>query len=174
MKGLCPTVALLAALMLGLPSDSSARIGETLQQCIARYGQPEDNPQESAVHPKATDCAFIKSGLDISVVFYQGKAVDIMFRKLDGSAFNPSEVEELLKANGGSSSWNQHEAKRPDQSEWKTTDGARRATLNPNRRAETNRVLSIWTEQWHRVMDEHEKALEQREKSAAKENLEGF
>jgi hypothetical protein len=162
------------ALAILLPAAGWARIGETLEQCVARYGPPESPPEESAVHPKAIDCAFSKSGLDISVVFYQGKAADIMFRKLDGSAFNPSEVEELLKANGGSSSWNQHEAKRPDQSEWKTTDGARRATLNPNRRAETGRVLSIWTEQWHRLIDEQEKALEQQEKSAAKDNLEGF
>lgn len=169
-----PSLVPFAVLMFSLPSVSTARIGETLQQCIARYGQPDSGPEESVVHPKATDCAFIKNGLDVSVVFYQGKAVDIMFRKVDGSSFNPSEIDELLKANGGGSMWKERDAGKPDQSEWETPDGENRAMLSSNRHAEPARVLSVWTMQWHRVMEEQEKALEKQEKSEAKESLGGF
>lgn len=96
-----------------------------------------------------------------------------MFRKLDGSAFNPSEVEELLKA-AGSGGWKKSEVDTPDKTEWESADGARRAMLRSNRHAELARVLSVWTEEWHRIMDEQEKALEKEEESEAKKNLKGF
>jgi hypothetical protein len=151
----------LGILLLGLPSVSNARIGETLQQCVARYGQPDGEPEEGGVHPKATNCAFVKDGLELLVTFYQGKAVDIIFSKLDERSFSPSEVEELLKANG--SGWKEREAQKPDQSEWETAYGARRAMLYPDRSGEPSSRLVVFTADWNRVMDEYEATLQREE-----------
>lgn len=156
-----PRLIWLSILLLCLPSVSDARIGETLQQCIARYGQPDGEPEEGGVHPKATDCAFVKDGLELLVTFYQGKAVDIIFSKLDERSFSPSEVEELLKANG--SGWKEREARKPDQSEWETAFGARRAMLYPDRSGEPSSRLAVSTAEWNKVMDEHEATLQRQE-----------
>jgi hypothetical protein len=158
--------ALLALFLLALPSVLEARIGETLEQCIARYGPPDKGPQDSALHPAATDCGFVKDGLYVVVTVYQGKAVDIMFRKLDGTPFNASEVKELLTANGGTS-WMVRKVEESDKLEWATKDGTKLAMLGPNRNAEIGRVLTVWTNEWQRT-------LEEQEKSDAKKKLKGF
>jgi hypothetical protein len=100
------------------------------------------------------------------VTVYQGKVVDIMFRKLDGTPFNGSEVEGLLTANGGSG-WMVRKVEDSDQSEWVTKDGTKRAMLSPNRNAEIGRVLTVWTNEWERTMAEQDK-------SDAKKKLKGF
>jgi len=188
-----PSLSLLAVLLLCLPSASNARIGETLQQCIARYGQPDSSPEESLSHPKAMECVFIKGGLDISVIFWGGKAASIMFSKLDRSAFSSAEVEELLGKNGGG--WmllkanerrrnelpnatdnpNPDEYLRESDSQvWETADGKADASLNSNRDGKPARTFFIETTEWFMVMCEREKELEQEEKSEAKKNLEGL
>jgi len=178
-------LSLLAVLLLCPPSASNARIGETLQQCIARYGQPDSGPEESLSHPKATECVFIKGGLDVSIVFWKGKAASIMFSKLDRSAFSSAEVEELLKKNG--SGWRLLKASErqrnamPDaplrdssRQVWETADGNADASLNPSRDGKPAHTLFIETTEWFMVMCEREKELEQEEKSEAKKNLEGL
>ena len=188
-----PSLSLLAVLLLCLPSASNARIGETLQQCIARYGQPDSGPEESLSHPKATECVFIKGGFDISVIFWAGKAASIMFSKLDRSAFSSAEVEELLGKNGGG--WmllkanerrrnelpnatdnpNPDEYLRESDSQvWETADGKADASLNSSRDGKPARTFFIETTEWFMVMCEREKELEQEEKSEAKKNLEGL
>lgn len=158
--------ALIAVILLALPSSSKARIGESLEQCIDRYGPPDKGPQDSALHPAAIDCGFSKGDFYVVVTVYQEKVVDIMFRKLDGTPFNGSEVERLLTANGGTS-WIVRKVEESDKLEWATKDGTKLAMLGPNRNAEIGRVLTVWTNEWQRILAEQEK-------SDAKNRLNGF
>jgi hypothetical protein len=86
------SLTLLTFLCLAL--STQARIGETLDECIKRYGEPAQRPQ-----PKTL--LFHKSGIAITCFFVDGLCVEISYKKLDsGARFNEREVEILRMANG--------------------------------------------------------------------------
>lgn len=86
------SLTLLSFLCLALSTE--ARIGETLDECIKRYGEPAQRPQ-----PKTL--LFHKSGIAITCFFVDGLCVQISYKKLDSATrFNEREVEILRMANG--------------------------------------------------------------------------
>ena len=74
------TAALLATLFLAtLPA--SARIGETLEQCRARYGPEKRDVVQAS---KAARCkSFLKNGFSLDFTFEDGKAVMVFIIKRD-------------------------------------------------------------------------------------------
>lgn len=82
---------------------ANARIGETLEQCRARYGKEIRQANGCSV--------FIKAGFYIMVQFYEGKADSILFRKVEQNILDmpveisPNEIQNLLKQNGGGQAW---------------------------------------------------------------------
>jgi hypothetical protein len=167
-----PQLLLCGALTLVIATTGRARIGETLEECINRYGPPESDLEAAPYHPQAAECAFIKDGFDIAVILYKGKVADIMFRKVDGGRINDSEVDALLEANGALG-WEKQPAQEA-RTHWTASDGSRSATLGPNIKGERERVLSIQTDEWFRVMEDFEKSLEKRERSEAEKTLKDF
>lgn len=86
------SLTLLSFLCLAI--SAQARIGETLDECIKRYGEPAQRPQ-----PKTL--LFHKSGIAITCFFVDGLCVQISYKKLDSATrFNEREVEILRMANG--------------------------------------------------------------------------
>lgn len=74
----------------------STRIGETLEQCTARYGDP--------VMERVNSAGFEKNGIRILVDFREdGRAASILYMQAGG--FSEQEVERLLKLNGGGQRW---------------------------------------------------------------------
>jgi hypothetical protein len=92
----------ICALMTMLGTVCRARIGESLEQCIERYGpvvetRPAQLPQSDPVA-----AVFSKNGVTIMVEFSGSEAWRITFRK---PKFSAIEMEALLAANSGANTW---------------------------------------------------------------------
>lgn len=97
------TVLTLIAVLFSFPYETSARIGETFEQCKERYGDP--------VHADSTLTGFVKSGMRIIVSFYNDKVSLIAYKKMKEDILgNPEEITDnekqiLLDANSGGKKW---------------------------------------------------------------------
>jgi len=83
-----------------LPAE--ARLGETEEQCVARYGSPE--PSKPGVDNGNT-LVFKKNGIEIDARFENGKCVDLSFSKEDGTDFTDDEISTLLSLNSQGLVW---------------------------------------------------------------------
>ncbi|MBX7211633.1 MAG: hypothetical protein K1X78_25220 [Verrucomicrobiaceae bacterium] len=92
-------------LLLGLifvVQPVQARLGETLAQCIERYGPVQEEVAASVTESDAKACIFSKKGVTTLVEFKNGTAWRIVFRLKD---MTPGEAESLLKANLPEGGW---------------------------------------------------------------------
>ena len=116
----------LIALFTFMPG-AQARIGETFDQCKARYGEPFGEVKEGE------RVTFRKSGFFVQVAFYQGKADMIGYIKfggdgeqpaLDGSAqpMSENEISIFLNVNSGGRVW-RTESSLGIRYTWVTEDG---------------------------------------------------
>jgi hypothetical protein len=96
---------LLLSVLITLSSSALARIGETREQCDARYGKPVE------VIEKTQTVAYEKAGLRIECTFYENKCDSIYFIRLEkdakgkGIPFPEDEKRILLEANSGGKPW---------------------------------------------------------------------
>ncbi len=96
---------LLLSVLISLSSPALARIGETREQCEARYGKPVrvDEEYHNTSHEKA--------GLAVECYFYEGKCERIAFQHIDMGAdgkrlpLTELEVKTLMEANSGGGVW---------------------------------------------------------------------
>ena len=93
-----------------------ARIGETEQECAARYGEPTKKlPNNSFLYQK--------SDLNIFIIFSNGKADAIAYSKIaKGQQLSENEIELLLTSNSGGIPW-QKRAVISMNREWETEHG---------------------------------------------------
>ena len=108
-EGYCPVIfssrmkALLLLPALLLPAlPCLARLGETRDQCIARYGKPYGGDENQLI--------FEKEGIQIVVDFYKGRADYLAFANVyaPGTRAKPltaEEVSQLLEKNRGNETW---------------------------------------------------------------------
>lgn len=88
-----------AALMI--TGNAFGRIGETVEQCAARYGAPISVDASTGFH------SYQKSGMDIICKFTAGQCAVIVYTHTDrdvlghGSEMSSEEIDTLLHANGG-------------------------------------------------------------------------
>ena len=98
-------------------SPSFAIIGETKEQCDARYGTPKVQ--------KLHLSRYLKDGVEIDVTFENGKAALIYYNKVDAQGtrihFKESEVLSILQSNGGKKKWQEAKWSLPDLG-WYTED----------------------------------------------------
>lgn len=74
-----------------------ARLGETEKDIVARFG--EGQPSDIQRQVGAQTLKFLKNGIQIEVVIYQGKSVWEIYQKKDGSgAFPEADIKNLLDA----------------------------------------------------------------------------
>jgi hypothetical protein len=165
---------LCCALAVALSSTGWARLGETLEQCEARYGPASRTVDALASFntPGTIACTFSKAGYKIVVALHDGKAGVIFYEKEEqGTLGKPvdisqTEVESLLESNGWGKSWQTvpaHEAG------WNFAD---KAWL-----LEDKSVLAVHDKSNHRLIFTSSEFIEVQSKNrAAKEqkNLEGF
>jgi len=96
-----------------------ARLGETFNQCIERYGAlirkqgRVDNPQ----------FIFEKDGITIGINFLDGKAGQMSYSRANGSPFLDSEVRQLLEVNSAGSTWQYDQ---PESNRLRTTTYSKR------------------------------------------------
>ncbi len=95
----------LLSILLVIPALVSARIGETREQCEARYGKPAaDEPADT------TDTMHHKAGYKVICTYYEGKCEKISFaheKDATGRAspLSESEIMTLLQSNSGGKPW---------------------------------------------------------------------
>jgi hypothetical protein len=77
---------------------ASARLGETLEGCEARYGFKIGQAGADAF-------LFSKDGITITVWFENNRSVRELFRPAPGTSISEEEAIDLLNANSGGSSW---------------------------------------------------------------------
>ena len=110
-----------AALSCLAASPAWARIGETLEECIARYGNV------TKIDEQKGQIFFEKNGYAICATFFNGQVDTMSFkRRIPGSdtfaPLNAEEIQLLLKANGGDKKWQSRNVDGPNP-EWQTEDG---------------------------------------------------
>jgi hypothetical protein len=122
-RSVAPLLAAIAAVALTTSSTLFARIGETEQECAARYGEPTKTlPNNSLLYEK--------SDLNIFIIFFNGKADAIAYGKIaKGQQLSESEIELLLKSNSGGAPW-QERAVISMNRNWETEDGELLANYN--------------------------------------------
>jgi len=101
MKILTFLIAPLAALLLTSPL--SARLGETKEQIIKRYGEPEERDDEFS--DRHESFLFSVSNYSILVTFLDGVSHGEFYTKLDDEDFSETEISRLLEINGGGKEW---------------------------------------------------------------------
>jgi len=109
--------------VFGCVLPSYARINETRQECIARYGQPVAADNETHL------LVFMKGSFLIGINFFEDKADKILFRKVTqdilekGEEISDDEIQILLKANGAGKEWRKIKTISIDR-QWITNDGS--------------------------------------------------
>jgi hypothetical protein len=100
-------IVLVILMVLAVWSPAYGRIGETIEECIVRYGEIDS---ESEIEGR-TAHIFKKSGYIIAISFYEKKAdMMLLFKEeKDDLGFNveisDNEIAILLKSNGGDTPW---------------------------------------------------------------------
>lgn len=149
-----------ALVAMVIPLCTFARIGETLAQCDARYG----NGGGMVLDEYST---FKKDGLAVLAHFYQGRVDYITYTKEAGVLLG-FEIEKLLEANGGNRKW-ENRGPSPDCRLWATTDNALTAFL-----AVEGNSLSISTKEFEERLAAQRRADAKKYLEERKKSLEGF
>lgn len=115
----------LILLLVAFTSSAFARLGETFQQCQARYGAP--------VQIQTPTVIFRKGKWSVYVTFFQGKADSISYIKIpdqdDRFAFTENEIEAFMKSNFGERDYYSLPAPRGKGQAWSTKDNEILSTL---------------------------------------------
>src|ERR1043166_268150 len=107
-------------MLLALIPLVEARLGETPKEIEARYGKPIS----SAPHEKPATVAntYTASGFEIIVEFMGDKSVYERFQKPE-ILMSKGEIEVLLEANKGASSWKEVSPAEANTRKWEREDG---------------------------------------------------
>jgi hypothetical protein len=122
-------MCVLLALLLTV-APASARVGETLDECVQRYGPmiEKRTAQLAASDPEVM--VFSKAGITVAAEFRDGRVWRLTFRKLGLTSL---EVESLVIANSGASLWGSP-LKTRDKEYRMTDDKGRLAVINWDRK----------------------------------------
>jgi hypothetical protein len=124
---------ILVALLLIAPSAAFARIGETLDDCRARYGA-ETFTDTNGVS------VFHKNGLMVIARFSSNRVAQITYGMLDDSPVSPEKAQALLRLNANED-WQREESHHEGMTQWRAPHAHLVAAV-------TSESVSILTEQW--------------------------
>ena len=76
------TITLIWSLFLILAAAAHARLGETYEECVTRYGAPTEKlPKQPDEMPGVEIYRFNKAQWGISITFWKGKAYELVYYK---------------------------------------------------------------------------------------------
>jgi len=115
------TFLLAVSLVVITLMPAQAHLGETLEQCIARYGAPTGTTTDNDGNKTAD---FLKDGVIVGITFLNGKAAYELYMKADASELSATELKTLLEADSDAkNTWSEY--KNTDQlKSWNRTDNA--------------------------------------------------
>ena len=122
-------VATAAIVGLLVPTVAAARLGETIEECDARYGKPTQ-VEAGAVFAKSIERTYSKDGFTIKVLFVDGRAEMISY--LHPSVLTGEQVTKLLNNNARGQVW--HETPNGSANvygSWETPKGATAEYFTP-------------------------------------------
>ena len=93
--------------VIAITATAQARLGETPDQLVARYGQPLSEADQKAEGIKVAQAAvvFQKGGFEIDATLSNGISVAESFKKINGEALTIGEIRTLLSANSQGYEW---------------------------------------------------------------------
>src|ERR1700722_19229010 len=93
--------------VMAVTATAQARLGETPDQLVARYGQPLSEADQKAEGIKVASAAIVfqKGGFEIDVTVTEGISVQEIFKKLNGQPITLGEAKVLLSANAQGYGW---------------------------------------------------------------------
>ena len=154
-------VCLALIFTVSVTAPAWARLGETGDAVVARYGQPLSEFDQKAEDGKVplVKLTFQKNGYEIEVSLSNGFSVAESFKKMNGNVITTQEARTLLAANGQGQQWEAPQ----------TTDNVKRWVRDDGAVASLTdcRVLYITTKQ---LMDAESMAA----KVTEKPSLQGF
>ncbi len=112
----------LVLLLLVLVLPARANLGESIQQCVARYGKPVHYTEANDKLPFGT-VVFAAEGYELIVFVLGDKEVGARVSKLDKSAFTEAERQTIMAADSGSG-WVSVRSSDPTCLEWARSDQA--------------------------------------------------
>jgi hypothetical protein len=121
MRKLIIGIGLLSSLLIPFPCH--ANLGDTLEKCSARYGQPlpgKDMPDPSGVGDVLL--TFQSRGYRIRIILMKGYVVGEGFSKSNGGAISDEEKKIILQNDAQGWAW-AHQTSAPGEN-WLRTDGA--------------------------------------------------
>ncbi len=101
-------IALLTLILtVSLAASAPARLGETPDELVARYGQPlnEADQKNEGVKVALANVTFQKGGFQIDVAITDGVSVAETFKKINGDPITVAEARVLLAANAQGREW---------------------------------------------------------------------
>jgi len=100
-----------------------ANLGDTVAQCVARYGKPIGFTEANAKFPFGT-LAFVATDYTLIVFLLDTKEVGAKVSKQDKSAFTPSEMQNIMAADTAGSPWTSTPSADPTCLTWTRGDKA--------------------------------------------------
>jgi len=115
-------LANVAALLLLLVLPARANLGDSIADCIKRYGKP-DRFSEANAHTPFGTLVFIAGPYEMTVFLYNNVEVGARVFKKDKSAFTAVEIKDILNADAASP-WHPTASDDPASQEWTRADKA--------------------------------------------------
>jgi len=100
-----------------------ANLGETVEQCVKRYGKPVGFTEAGAKSPFGT-LGFTAGGYTLIVFLLNTKEVGARVSKVDKSAFTDAEMKNIMDADSNESPWTPTPSSDPTCLEWTRADQA--------------------------------------------------
>jgi len=93
--------------IVSVTATARARLGESADQLVARYGQPLSEKDQKGEGDKIplVDATFQKGGFEVNVTLSDGISVAESFRKINGGALTIGEVRTLISLNSQGHEW---------------------------------------------------------------------
>ena len=129
--------------LLALPAR--ANLGETVEQCVIRYGRPVGFSEASPKFPFGT-VEFSATGYTLVIFVAKDKELGARVSKTDKSAFSDTEMQNILTADSGATPWTSLPSKDPTCLQW--TRGDKASVLYDK----TNHVLIFTSDEMTRTL----------------------
>lgn len=155
-----PREIIIVGVLISIATTAAARLDETKEECAARYGKPVKSLGGET-------WMFSKGGINIGIHFHDGKADQIVYRKLETDAVNrpleltENEIEILVQSNAKGAAWVAASGGSTSKV-WQTDDSENYAIYNV-----LERFLTVFTNGFT-------ERINAEKKDEAKENLKGF
>jgi len=131
--------------VIAITATAQARLGETPDQLVARYGQPLSEADQKAEGIKVAEAVvvFQKGGFEIDVTVADGVSVQEVFKKVNGQPLTLSEARTLLNSNAQGLDWEAPVSTLGGGKLWKRDDNATALAASDGSLVIKSRTLAV-------------------------------